>query len=295
MLRRAIAGAMAAGASRFVYMDDPQRLAASAFADIQVDAEPLPCKGPESARHSSAAAMQMQKRQCAAILVLGGDGTSRAVVAGWREAVLLPLSTGTNNVFPQIAEATLAGAALGLVGSGLAETARVARQAKIIQVEIEGEGADLALIDAVVTSDVFTGARALLDVGRLRLAVLSRADPASLGMSSIGGLLLPVTDAEEGGLFVTFGGGGRSLRAALAPGRFETVPIASVQRLAPGEPLRITGPGMLAFDGERERSLEAGQTAAFSVTRSGPRVISVAKAMQLAAELGLLETRPGCS
>ena len=39
-------------------------------------------------------------------LILGGDGTSRAFVKGWRDASLLPLSTGTNNVFPRLAEAT---------------------------------------------------------------------------------------------------------------------------------------------------------------------------------------------
>ena len=46
-------------------------------------------------------------------IVLGGDGTSRIVSREFPEAALMPLSTGTNNVFPFMVEASLAGAAGG--------------------------------------------------------------------------------------------------------------------------------------------------------------------------------------
>jgi predicted polyphosphate/ATP-dependent NAD kinase len=59
-----------------------------------------------------------------AIVVLGGDGTSRVVARSCGEIALCPLSTGTNNAFPSIREATVAGIATGLVVGGRVEPAR---------------------------------------------------------------------------------------------------------------------------------------------------------------------------
>ena len=55
----------------------------------------------------------MREAGCGALVVLGGDGTQRAVAKAWRDAPLVPLSTGTNNVFPLHVEATAAGLAAG--------------------------------------------------------------------------------------------------------------------------------------------------------------------------------------
>src|SRR5579872_1773069 len=53
------------------------------------------------------------------IVCLGGDGTARVAAAAVGEVPLLALSTGTNNVFPAVREATVAGLAAGLVATGL--------------------------------------------------------------------------------------------------------------------------------------------------------------------------------
>ncbi len=134
---------------------------------------------------------------CAAVLTLGGDGTNRAFALGWRDAPLLPISTGTNNVFPRFVEATVAGAAAGLIASGAVALRDVARAAKTIRVQIDGERDDLALIDAVLTTERFVGARALLEADLLRLALLTRADPAAVGITAIGGLIAPLSDAAD--------------------------------------------------------------------------------------------------
>ena len=42
------------------------------------------------------------------IVALGGDGTNRRIARTWPDVLLIPLSTGTNNVFPVMAEATSA-------------------------------------------------------------------------------------------------------------------------------------------------------------------------------------------
>ncbi len=46
-------------------------------------------------------------------MLLGGDGTMRAAVPGLGRTPMLALSTGTNNAFPIMLEATVAGVAVG--------------------------------------------------------------------------------------------------------------------------------------------------------------------------------------
>jgi hypothetical protein len=53
-----------------------------------------------------------------------------------------------------------------------------------------------------------------------------------------------------------------------------------------GETVEFQGPGVLAFDGERERVLQPGQRVRLSLDRSGPRVIDVQQALRTAAASG---------
>ena len=111
IIRRALSGAINAGASRFAYLDDSHNIAGGALEELGYDCETVrvPCIGTNSALDTVRGASDLAQHDCVATLILGGDGTSRAFVKGWREAVMLPLSTGTNNVFPRVAEATIAG------------------------------------------------------------------------------------------------------------------------------------------------------------------------------------------
>src|SRR5258707_10993619 len=54
------------------------------------------------------------------VVCLGGDGTARVTASAAGEAPMLALSTGTNNTFPAVPDATIAGLAAGLVGSSQA-------------------------------------------------------------------------------------------------------------------------------------------------------------------------------
>ena len=47
-------------------------------------------------------------------MTYGGDGTNRAVAAGWPDAVMIPLAGGTNNAFAQRVDPTAAGLAAAL-------------------------------------------------------------------------------------------------------------------------------------------------------------------------------------
>lgn len=285
IVRRAVLGAAAAGATRFVGMPDQNGLVQAAFDGLRASAilEFVETPGTASALDTERASAAMRNAGCAAVIVLGGDGTNRAVAKGWKHVPLISVSTGTNNVFPRMIEGTVAGAAAGLVATGQLTLKEVASQVKLVHVSIDGERDDLALIDAVFLDERFVGSRAIWDAARIRIIVLSRADPAAMGMAGIGGLLQPLDDAGDGGLVVEVGAGEFALNAPIAPGLFSRLPIRKHRPIRFDESLRIEGPGIIALDGERERLLKPGQEAHLRVLRDGPLAIDVARAMTISA------------
>ena len=288
IVRRAIIGAMAAGATRFIYMRDSHGIVEQAIAETTIPRgvrfEPLPSSGTASAMDTIVAAEQMAQKDCAVVLVLGGDGTNRAFARGWRDATLVSLSTGTNNVFPVMAEATVAGMALGLIAAGKVASRLIATQAKVIDVDIHGEEQDIALIDAVITRDAFIGAKALLDPSQLKEALLCRAEPAAVGITSLGGLVRPVSDQDDFGLHLTFVKGGRALLAPMGPGMFATVEIGKTRLVKFNQAVKAQGPSVIALDGERERVIAAGQQIEMRIARRGPWVVDLAATLQRAAK-----------
>ena len=288
IVRRAVIGAIAAGARRFVYMSDSHGIVKQAIAETTIPRgvrfEALPSSGTASAMDTIVAAEQMAQKDCAVVLVLGGDGTNRAFVRGWRDATLVSLSTGTNNVFPVMAEATVAGMALGLIAAGTVASRLVATQAKVIDVDIEEAEQDIALIDAVITRDAFIGAKALLDPSQLKEALLCRAEPAAVGITSLGGLVRPVSDKDDFGLHLTFTKGGRQLLAPMGPGMFAKVEIGKTRLVKFDQAVKASGPSVIALDGERERVIAPGQRIEMRISRRGPWVVDLAATLQRAAK-----------
>lgn len=290
-MRRAIVGALASGVRDFRYMPDTHGITAAAAEEFGAEATFVAVEATHTAStlDTIRAAESLRAEACGAVITLGGDGTNRAFALGWPDAPIVPVSTGTNNVFPTMVEATVAGSAAGLVASGQVPLERVARQVKAVHVEIEGERDDIALVDAVLAADRFVGSRAIWGGERLREAVVTRAEPSAVGITSIGGLLAPLTPNEDEALHMRLGPGegGVSLLAPIAPGLYEPIAVRSHTRLPLGEPVTVTGPGVLAFDGERERVLKPGQAATLRVARDGPWVIDVHATLEYAACVGL--------
>ncbi|MCZ6709388.1 MAG: NAD(+)/NADH kinase [Gammaproteobacteria bacterium] len=290
IVRRVIVGLVAAGADEVAYLDDRHGIVRMALEDARAPLRSTAVAATEMANalDTISAARALKDVGCDVVITLGGDGTNRAFTLGWRDAPLIPMSTGTNNVFPMLVEATIGGAAAGLIATGKVSIEEVSSQHKVIQVAVEGEREDVALIDAVLSSERFVGARALLAPEQLQLALLTRADPAAVGMTAIGGLLTPLSDKAEFGLLLELGGedGGDRVTAPIAPGYYREVQVRSHRLVNFVEEITVQGPGVLAFDGERERVLKRGQRAMFSLSRSGPWVVDVKKTLHLAAEKG---------
>jgi predicted polyphosphate/ATP-dependent NAD kinase len=281
IVRRVVIAAAESGASRIVLGNDASGLAARAVEglDLGIPIDFLDEEPTGSRLDTVHAAARMWKEQCGAVVVLGGDGTCRDAVIGWPDVPMVAISTGTNNVFPSALDGSSAGAAAAFVAEGAVAIVDVARRAKRISVHIDdptgGHIDDIALVEVALIDAEFSGARAVVDASDIRHVVAATATPASTGVSSIAGRLHPVARTDAGGVYVRFGPGGRRVRMALMPGSFATVEVAEVRALSSGESVVLTGPGMLAFDGERDRRVGPGATITMSVDHSGPLVIDV--------------------
>lgn len=292
---RIVVGAAASGVEKILLSRDSFRIASAATEALTLDVEcelvetELTGRGVDSQN----AARAMREAGCNAIVALGGDGTSRAITQCWRDVVLLPLSTGTNNVFPFDVEATVAGAAAGLIASGRLALEDGARRAKVVEVLCEDGRESLALIDAALLVDDHPGSLLQADPEKLSRVLLTRAEPASVGLSPVGGLLMPCF-ADDGFAVEVHTRPephpeqtGKSLRIPISPGLYANVGLEGVERIELGDEVRWTGPGLLAFDGDREIVLAEGESVMLRVVREGPWVIDPGRAMVAAAEQGL--------
>ena len=118
-IARAAVGAVAGGCKKIVAMKEPFGIASKALEDLPVDAdiEILDIGARVDPTDTARAALAMKALGIKVLITLGGDGTNRTIAKSWPDVTLVPMSTGTNNVFPSLIEPTVAGAAAGLVAS----------------------------------------------------------------------------------------------------------------------------------------------------------------------------------
>ncbi len=232
------------------------------------------------------------EQRAAAILVLGGDGTHRLVARPCGDRPICGLSTGTNNAFTAIREATVAGLATGLVATGQVTGPSVLRRHKILRISLNGDERDCALVDAAITTERFVGARALWRPAALREVVVAFGEPGTVGLAALAGLLDPVSRTDEHGVYVRLTDPSRAAivaRVPIAPGLVVSVGIAEHRRIDPAEPVAL-GPhaGSLALDGERELELTPDDRVVVTLAIDGPQMIDVDLVMGEAARHGLL-------
>lgn len=302
IVRRVLLGLEAAGCERVAYMPEYDFGIVSRALNGQhlaLNAEPLAMPVLETSADSTRAAQLLAEQGAGCIITLGGDGTNRAVARGCGSVPLVPISTGTNNVFPYFVEGTTAGLAAGFMASGHVAGAAIQRR-PWLEVSVDGEAMESALIDVVISSLPFVGARALWDLATIQEVVLSRVMPGAIGLSALGGALLDhaVDDSEPPGMHIVLGTGGTRALAALAPGIVTWVGVAAHRRLRAGDVVRcreetgrcdVTGSFTVALDGERELELSAAARVEVRLRADGPFVVDVPAALELAAHAGYLQ------
>ncbi|TCP54035.1 ATP-NAD kinase [Tamaricihabitans halophyticus] len=225
------------------------------------------------------------------IICLGGDGTARAVASACGDVPLLPLSTGTNNAFPQLREATVAGLAAGLVAAGVIDPATATQQTSVLEVRA-GDRVELALVDVCVSTATHIGSRALWDPAALTELYCTFAEPDGIGLSSVPGQLCPSPRTEPTGVVLRLCApevARHVVHAPIAPGLVLPVGVRSWRPLRPGEELPVSADhGVVAVDGEREIELRRGEPATVRLRADGPRCVDVTRVLGIAAREGWL-------
>ncbi|MGD9537624.1 MAG: ATP-NAD kinase family protein [Alphaproteobacteria bacterium] len=252
------------------------------FVDIEPDDTP---------EDTLKAASLMVEAGVGAIIVLGGDGTNRLVARVAGDVPLVSLSTGTNNVFPAVREATIAGLAAGLVATGQVPIEQACLRNKALRLEVNGAARDLALVDLCVSDELFVGAKALWRTDGLDQLFVSFAEAEAIGLSAIAGLLRPVSRRAPFGLRLDLCPPERApqlVAAPIAPGIIVEVGVEAVVPLAAGEatPLRLAR-GVVALDGEREVEFSPADKVVVRLAQDGPLSVDIERTMMLAAQNGL--------
>ncbi len=300
IVRRVLLGLEAVGITQVAYLPEhdfgivPRALdglsGRSQASRSSLQAFPLAMPVLSTSADSTHAAQMLASIGAGCIITLGGDGTNRAVARGCGTVPLVPISTGTNNVFPTFLEGTIAGMAAGLVATGHAGPNAVHRVPRLT-VRINGEEKESALVDAVLSSVPFVGSRAIWDLSTVGEVVLSGVAPATIGLSALGGALLNGTsqDLERPGMHILLGPGGPQVLVALAPGLIEWVAVTEYQRLAVNDVVLFQqGGGTIALDGEREIELSPTSVVEVQLCADGPFVVDVSAALKGAALAGHL-------
>lgn len=286
IVRRLLRGVEAAGVERVLFMPEPLNIgykALEGLEEITLQAETLEMDITTRQEDSTRAADMMVAQGATCIITLGGDGTNRAVFKGCRSHVpLLPISTGTNNVFPEFQEGTTAGLAAGLVAKGVVAREIACWHSKVLVLYKQGEPVDLALVDLAISTDSVIGSRAIWDVGKLNELFLTRAQPESIGLSAIGGMVHPLDSRSPLGLHLRFGMDGKTVRAAIGPGLFANINVQAIREIVVGERilLRLNRPVTLAFDGERDMIAYPDDVLEIELNADGPWVVDTRQAIE---------------
>lgn len=293
MMERMILGAQDLGVQRFVIMPDPYNMGSSIKntlennGDLKSILEVLPIPLKNNWEDTVAAAEMMEEMNVDCIIVLGGDGTSRLLAKAHVTRPVISVSTGTNNVYPEFMEGTVAGMAAAVVARFGPQWDYV-HQDKILDVYRNGEHVDVALVDVVLTTNFFIGSRALWNIDEIKEILVTRAHPTAIGFSSVIGVQAQCLPQDEFGYRIRINQGTKKTLVPFSPGKMteivseEVVPMEMDQMYV----VKTTYSGTIALDGERTVPFREGDTLGFVLRRKGPNRVDVAKALEHAVTQG---------
>lgn len=298
IVKRIVLAAQSMGVEEIYIMPDTFQIGLNVIDDLETnqilsaDVKLVDMNMTATADDSRLAAQKMEELGLGCIVVLGGDGTSRAVAKGITDTPLLPISTGTNNVYPLMTEGTVAGMAAAAAAL-VPDREKYCIKDKRIDISVNGEMRDIALIDAVVSDDMWVGSKAIWDPDKLRFICVTRSHPASIGFSSAGGCIRIVQDYDDFGLSLELGQGGEKIIAPIAAGVFSELEVKNITEIPIGDSISIDIEKncMIAVDGEREVKCAAGDHVTFEITKNGPLRVNIRRAVEEAMSCGLFKVK----
>lgn len=297
ILRRIIAGVIGMGEHKIYLMPDRYRLGkrtldsmdASYKDHVEILKMPVYDQQDDSTRF---ARLMVKEKQADVLIVMGGDGTSRAVAKVVGDVPLIPVSTGTNNVYPTMIEGTSVAFAAAAIAEGIFTREEVAKHGKRIEISVKNAAGevknDIALIDAVFSTCTFVGVRALLSNEEIGSVLVTQCHPASIGFSALAGSVDVVSPQEDGGLFLEIDWEKDDYIAAISAGTLTKFGVTSQRRVANHEKLSLTAAhdGIVAVDGERELPFREGDEITLVITENGPRKVDVRDLVERASKRG---------
>jgi hypothetical protein len=287
MIQRMLTAFGAVGVHRVLLSTDLGGISAAVFRAIQrhrhqdarwpevefLDGQPIR----QTAQDTVDAVRRMVTEGARVIVCLGGDGTARVAASVTGDVPMLALSTGTNNVFPAVREATIAGLAAGLVATGAVSADGATSRAKLLEVRA-GDRTEIALVDVAVSTERHVGARAVWDPATVTQLFCAFAEPD------------PVARHEPHGVTARLSAGApRRVLAPIAPGLVVPVGVGEIEPMHPGSVHRVDArAGVIAVDGERELTFGPGEAPTVRLRPDGPRCVDVPAVLAASARLGLL-------
>lgn len=290
IVRRILIGLDAMGIDCVVAMPDAFDICRRAQdgATLSVTMQELEMPTQFSQQDTTQAATRMQACGVDCIITLGGDGTNRAVAKAASTLPVLPVSTGTNNVFPYMIEGTLAGMAAAIVAQGLVDASDAIIQRPQLDIEVNGEMVDLALVDAVICDERSVASRAIWDVATVRLVVVAQRLSAQIGFMALAGNIPWSAGEDNSGLVIETHTGAPTVLAPIAPGLVVPVGVRRYAPLKMGGQVEVpTGACTIALDGERERKIRPCERVVIRLNANGPRVVNPQRVLAHAAQQGV--------
>lgn len=290
IVKRIILAAQGAGVKGVVIMPDTfligykasEALKSSKELKIPVEILDMRIKGSVEDTILAARLMEENKVQC--IIALGGDGTSRAVAKSITTTPLISISTGTNNVYPEMLEGTVVGIAAAAVSTRTSNLGQSCRRDKRIEIFKDGKMMDIALVDCVISKQTYIGSRAIWDPEDIQSVIVSRANPASIGFSTIVGVKKIIGEDDDFGASINVNVGEFQLVAPIAAGTMKEIRVDEplIHPLDEVFSMSMDYKGIMALDGERELPFKKGDIFEFKITRDGPYRVNIKRTIESA-------------
>lgn len=237
------------------------------------------------------ATKKMEELEVDCIVVLGGDGTSRAVAKIIKYTPIIALSTGTNNVYPEMIEGTVAGMAAGVIASKKFNINKICFKDKRIEIYKDERLIDIALIDVVISKNLYVGSKAIWNINDILKIIVSKAHPASIGFSAIVGCKMIVSKNDDFGVSVDLMNNKHKIIAPVAAGIITPIYMGDVDIINLNNQYEFTSKeaGTIALDGEREITFKSGERFTFKITRNGPMRVDIINTLELAQKSGFFK------
>lgn len=297
IVKRIILAAQGGGVEKIYLMPDTFLIGYKAIDDLsiskelKIDVEVLDMKIKGSMIDTVNAAKIMEEKQVKCIIALGGDGTNRAVAKSITKTPLIGISTGTNNVYPEMIEGTVVGMAAAAIAKQVCDIDQSCLKDKRIEIYKDENLLDIALVDCVISKQTFVGSRAIWDMDNIVKVIVSRAHPASIGFSTIVGVKLIVNKEDNFGASVNVNSGDYLVMAPIAAGTMKEIEIdePNIHKINEKIHLKMDYKGSIALDGEREILFKKDDEFTFVITRGGPSCVDIRKTLEAAQKNGFFK------